>query len=194
MTEARKIQYAITLGALLLALVHLLWPSLTIDSITLSLVVIAVLPWLAPLLKTLKLPGGLEVEFKELEATEARLEKSGLLPPKEKTAPLAHSFLSVAREDPRLALAGLRIEIEKRLAALVEKSGGRPRVKGVGGYLYHLRDSGVLTQEQQSVLADMVGILNSAVHGGEVRNDIALWALDVGPKLLAELDRLGEAT
>lgn len=191
MAEARKIQFTITLGSLLLALAHLLWPSLTIDSITLALIVLAVLPWLTPLLKSLKLPGGLEVEFKELEATEVRLEETGLLPPKEKTEPLMHSFLVVAREDPRLALAGLRIEIERRLAALVEKSGGRPRAKGVGGYLYHLRDSGVLTQEQQSVLADMVGILNSAVHGGEVSNDVALWALDVGPKLLIELDRLG---
>ena len=153
------------------------------------MIVIAVIPWLAPLLKNLKLPGGFEVEFKDLEETEARLEESGLLPQKEKAEPLSHSFLVVAREDPRLALAGLRIEIEKRLVLLAEKSGGSPRVKGVGGYLHYLRDKGVLTEEQQSVLADMVGILNSAVHGEEVRKDVAIWALDVGPKLLAELDR-----
>jgi hypothetical protein len=187
--SARKVQYTITLGALLLALTHLLWPSLTIDAITLTLVVIAIVPWLAPLIKSLKLPWGVEVEFKDLEETKVRLEETGLLPPSQKAPPSTHSFLIVAREDPHLALAGLRIEIEKRLIVLAEKTGGLPRIKGVGGYLFHLRDKGVLTPEQHSVLADVVGILNSAVHGAEVRKDIAAWALDVGPKLLAELDR-----
>jgi hypothetical protein len=187
--SVRKIQSTITLGALLLALAHLIWPSLTIDGITLSLIVIAIIPWLAPLLKSLKLPGGVEVEFKDLEETKVRLEETGLLPPAQKAPPSTYSFLVVAREDPRLALTGLRIEIEKRLIVLAEKTGGQPRVKGVGGYLFHLRDKGVLTPEQHGVLADMVGILNSAVHGAEVRKDIAAWALDVGPNLLAELDR-----
>ena len=187
--SARKVQYTVTLGALLLALAHLLWPSLTIDAITLTLVVIAIVPWLAPLLKSLKLPGGVEVEFKDLEETTVRLEATGLLPPAPKEPPSTHSFLLVAREDPHLALAGLRIEIEKRLIVLAEKTGAQPRIRGVGGYLYYLRDKEVLTPEQHSVLADMVGILNSAVHGAEVRKDIASWALDVGPKLLAELDR-----
>lgn len=187
--SARKVQYTITLGALLLALAHLIWPSLTIDVITLALVVIAIIPWLEPLLKSLKLPGGLEVEFKDLEDTKERLEKTGLLPPTPKAPPAAHTFLVVAQEDPNLALAGLRIEIEKRLIVLAEKTGGLPRIKGVGGYLYHLRDKGVLSQEQHSVLADMVGILNSAVHGTEARKDVAAWAMDVGPNLLAELDR-----
>jgi hypothetical protein len=187
--SARRIQYTITLGALLLALAHLIWPSLTIDGITLALVVIAIIPWLAPLFKSIKLPGGLEVEYKDLEETTERLESTGLLPATLKAPTPTHAFLLVAHEDPNLALAGLRIEIEKRLIALTEKTGGMPRKRGVGGYLFYLRDNGVLTQEQHSVLADMIGLLNSAVHGAEVRKDIAAWAMDVGPKLLTELDR-----
>ena len=155
-------------------------------TITLALVVIAIIPWLGPLFKRIKLPGGLEVEYKDLEE---RLENTGLLPATLKAPTLTHAFLLVAQEDPNLALAGLRIEIEKRLIALTEKTGGVPRQRGVGGYLFYLRDKGVLTQEQHSVLADMIGLLNSAVHGAEVRKDIAAWAMDVGPKLLAELDR-----
>lgn len=147
---------------------------------------IAIIPWLGPLFKRIKLPGGLEVEYKDLEE---RLENTGLLPATLKAPTLTHAFLLVAQEDSNLALAGLRIEIEKRLIALTEKTGGMPRQRGVGGYLFYLRDKGVLTQEQHSVLADMIGLLNSAVHGAEVRKDIAACAMDVGPKLLAELDR-----
>jgi len=184
--SARRVQFTITLGALLVALAHLIWPSLTIDGITLALVVIAIIPWLGPLFKRIKLPGGLEVEYKDLEE---RLESTGLLPTTLKAPTLTQAFLLVAQEDSNLALAGLRIEIEKRLIALAEKTGGMPHKRGVGGYLFYLRDKGVLTQEQHSVLADMIGLLNSAVHGAEVRKDIAAWAMDVGPKLLAELDR-----
>jgi hypothetical protein len=46
------------------------------------------------------------------------------------------SFPSIAKRDPNLALAGLRIEIEKRLAELAAVSGveqGRPM--GVGQLL-----------------------------------------------------------
>ena len=47
-----KVQLAITLGALGVAVVHLVWLSLAIDGITLTLVVIAIVPWLASLFKS----------------------------------------------------------------------------------------------------------------------------------------------
>lgn len=187
--KARKVQYTITLGALLLALVHLVFPSVAIDGITLILVVIGIVPWLGPLFKSIKLPGGFEVEYKNLgEATE-RLESAGLLPATPKVNAPTHAFMLVVQEDPNLALAGLRIEIEKKLIALTEKTGGMPRIKGVGGYLFYLRDKGVLTQDQHSILADTIGILNSAVHGAEVSKNVVAWVMDIGPKLLTELDR-----
>lgn len=56
-----------TLVGLAMALVHLLWPSLAVDAITVTLLAIAVVPWLAPLFKSLELPGGVKVEFQELQ-------------------------------------------------------------------------------------------------------------------------------
>lgn len=55
-----------------LATIHVIWPSLAIDSTTLGLLAIAALPWLATLLKSFKF-AGLEVEFLErrLEQQEA---------------------------------------------------------------------------------------------------------------------------
>jgi hypothetical protein len=65
--DNHKLKYGISIAALLIALAHLLWPSLTIDAITLSLLFIALVPWLSPVFKSLKFPGGWEIQFQELE-------------------------------------------------------------------------------------------------------------------------------
>ena len=185
----------VSLGALLLALVHIIWPTLAIDAIALALVVIAVLPWLAPLVKSLELPGGWKVEFQELQKAASRAETAGLLAPEPNKSDLVFSFQSVATQDPNLALAGLRIEIEKRLSSLVEIHGlGSRRPMGVGQALRALAQAEVLTSEERSILADMVNMLNAAVHGAEVDTRAANWAIDVGPRLLTSLDeRVAEA-
>jgi hypothetical protein len=68
----------ISVAALIAAGLHLAWPEIKIDSITIGLVVIAVLPWLAPLFKSVKIPGGWEFVFKEaMEAKQAANEAKG---------------------------------------------------------------------------------------------------------------------
>jgi hypothetical protein len=71
-TTVKRIQYIITMIAILIAIVHLIWPSFAIDSTTLFLVAIAVVPWLIPLFKSLELPGGWKFEFQEQDYLEAK--------------------------------------------------------------------------------------------------------------------------
>ena len=52
--------------ALLLALIHMFSSRLTIDFTTISLLIISILPWLFPLVKSLEFPGGLKLEFWEI--------------------------------------------------------------------------------------------------------------------------------
>ena len=78
MTPQRKTQFVITATSLALAGVHLLWPDLRIDAITLTLLAAAAIPWLLPLFKSVELPGGLKLEFQELEAAERRAAEAGL--------------------------------------------------------------------------------------------------------------------
>ena len=47
--------------------VHLVWPHLKSDTLTVVLVITALIPWFAPLVTRIKLPGGYEVEFRELQ-------------------------------------------------------------------------------------------------------------------------------
>ena len=70
MTSQRKTQVAISCGSLVLVGLHPIWPGISLDAVTLILLGAAVVPWLLPLFKSLKLPGGWEVEFQELQATE----------------------------------------------------------------------------------------------------------------------------
>ncbi len=99
-----------------------------------------------------------------------------------------YSFQLVAEEGPKLALAGLRIEIERRLNEIAESNGLKVEKVGVGQLLRLLGERELLSQEQRSVLADMVGLLNGAVHGGDIDERAAGWALDIGPSLLNTLE------
>jgi len=187
--KIRRLQYGVTLCALLIALAHIIWPSLTIDAITVTLIFIALVPWLAPLFKSLELPGGWKIEFQDLERARTKADKAGLLTAAPRNeSERQYSFQLVAQEDPKLALAGLRIEIEKRLNEIAESNGINAGKASVGRLLRTLGERELLSQEQRSVLSDMVGLLNAAVHGGEIDNRAAEWALDVGPRLVSALE------
>src|SRR5207245_5732789 len=56
---------AMSAVAVALALVHVAAPQVRIDSITLVLLAVAALPWLAPIFKSVQLPGGWGFEFQE---------------------------------------------------------------------------------------------------------------------------------
>lgn len=186
----KRLRQVVTLVALVFALTHLIWPSLAIDGVTLGLLLIAVLPWLAPLIKTLELPGGWKVELRELQETATRVKEAGLLA----SAPITSkdesefTFQVVVSHDPNLALAGLRIEIEKRLSVLAERNDIQVRAGGIGHLLRALDQVQILSREERAALADILGLLNSAVHGAEVDPRAVEWAMDFGPRLLASLD------
>jgi hypothetical protein len=187
--KMKRLQILITISALLIAAIHSIWPNIKIDAITLALIVIAILPWLAPILKSLELPGGWKIEYKDLKNTEEKVERAGLLASKsaiDKTS--QYSFQVVAEDAPNLALAGLRIEIEKRLNNIAESNKLTSYRKSVGQLLRELSEKQMLTSEERSVLSDLIGLLNRAVHGGEVDPRAAQWAIDVGPRILKGLD------
>jgi hypothetical protein len=95
---------------------HVAFPHVVVDGVSVTLILVSIVPWLPPLFKSLELPGRVKLEFQEVEKVVQRAEAAGLLAP---TAdPLAKeepAFVQVASRDPNLALAGLRIELERRL-------------------------------------------------------------------------------
>ena len=62
------------------------------------------------------------------------------------------------------------------------------KISGLGYLLKTLEKHNLLTSEQQSVLAEITGMLNASIHGGVVNYLAVAWVLETGPKLLQGLD------
>jgi hypothetical protein len=149
------------------------------------------------LFTSIELPGGLKVAFRDLEQAKQEAESAGLL-----AKPLAAAVQDQASSyplallqtlDPNLALAGLRIEIEKRLVELGRKHGIESTRYGIKWLLSTLTLLRVLTPEEEIVLERLTKLMNSAVHGAEVDPRGSAWATQVGPAILEALDRkIGE--
>ena len=185
----KKIQVGISLSAIAIASIHIIRPDLSIDAITLALFIVAIIPWLAPLFKSLEFPGGWKVECKEFENTTAKADKAGLLSNEEVLSDnFQFSYQSIANDDPYLALAGLRIEIEKRVKKIVEDSGIDGYNRPLKWQLYTLSKNNVINVEEEKVLQDLIRLLNRAIHGAEIDDRAAQWAIEVGPRILRALD------
>ena len=175
-----------------MGVIHLLYPQIAIDGITVTLFAIVVIPWLSPLFKALELPGGLKIEFQELLKAKNDIEKAGLLASgsdigKERE----YYFQSIIKEDLNLGLAGLRIEIEKRLKDIADsKNIAAHHQGGIRTLINILAANGYLNKDMSMALLDLIAVLNNAVHGANIDQRAVEWALDIGPRILKGLDDL----
>lgn len=189
MVSYKWMRWTISAAAIVIAIAHLLWPGAAIDGVTATLLLVTVLPWLQPLFKSLELPGGLKVEFQDLDKVAKRADAAGLLAaPASPEQPPKYSFLQVASTDPNLALAGLRIELERRLEQLARSRGGDNAPTGIGNLLRYLNQKQLIGGAERAVLSDLVALLNAAVHGAKVDPEVADWALEIGPRILRALE------
>jgi len=183
-------------------------PSLKLDGITLALLLFSALPWLAPLIRSVELPGGLKIELQEVKAAtdkvvetpevvESSLFAAGDLSLGEldldggaERRQAIERLSAVAASDPNLALIGVGIEVEKRLRDLAEKAGIGPTTRSPSYLVAELQTANVLPLSVASGLRDLIALRNRAAHGTTVDEGAARWALDELPTLLSVLDHL----
>lgn len=166
-------------------------PELKIDTVTLALMAIAILPWMSELIESAKFPGGWEIKFRDVQNAGEKITSIGLT----KEQPRAQdesvsSFSVVAEHDPNLALVGLRIEVEQRLRRIGERHGIANHLLPLTKLLRELRQREILPIEVVSGLDELVISGNRAAHGAKVEPRVADWAISYGPKILATLDDL----
>jgi hypothetical protein len=65
MQSYSKLKTGISVGALIITAVHIWVPSINVDAITVALLAAAIFPWLQPIFKSVKLPGGIEFVLQE---------------------------------------------------------------------------------------------------------------------------------
>lgn len=186
MIEHIWLKLGISIASLGAIIARMVWPDLKVDVITLGLILVALLPWLSVLIESAKFPGGWEVKFRSLQSAAQKVISEV---PTALTADVVPrpAYLEIIERDPNLALVGLRIEIEKRLRALGEAAGIKEE-RSLMRLFQRLREEGVLRDASLSGLQEVVMAGNQAAHGAKVEPNVASWAADYGPELLATLD------
>lgn len=195
MTIKRKIKLTITSVAVLVAVTHIVFPKLNIDLIIVFLIALAIIPWLEPLFKSVELPGGLKLEFQELEKIKTEAEKVGLIPTEQKEPQNEaedekpkYYFVEIAEKNQELALVSLRIEIEKRLREIATKYSIDTKKYSINRLIDALASKNILTIQETSVLKDMISTLNHAAHGAEFDVRTANWVIENGPSIIDSLE------
>lgn len=198
-----KTRFIITIVALALTIGHNIWPEVKIDTITLILITVAILPWLASVIKSLELPGGFKIELHDVKAATEKVstissKSTAKALPEHPTRrlpeyaepyePTIRALREVAQTDPRLALVGLRIELEKRLTQLAEAKGIDSSRKSASAIVRALQQKEVMHPEVAVGLSELMSLGNSAAHGAYVTPDAADWALESAPFILSILD------
>ncbi len=155
----------------------------SISTIAATFLGLAALPWLLGLFDKVTLPGGIELNLRELEE---RLNASNA----EVHDADREAFEFFKTDDPNLAMTALRIEIEKRLRKI---AANRALVKsnvpvGISRLLRMLQEEGAIGSEVGSMILEMLPAMNAAAHGFYLPSSSDEWVFRNGPRLLALLD------
>ncbi len=177
------LRLVISVAAVALLAAHLLWPEMEVDAATIALVIVAILPWLSSLIESAEFPGGWKIKFRDLEAAGRKIAPEAAPEP----APTLAEEAGLVQLDPNLALVGLRIEIEKRLRGIARQYDLDDR-KPLMRLFRDLQSRQILNVPVLGGLQEVVAAGNRAAHGAEVEDEVAAWALDYGPRILAVLD------
>jgi hypothetical protein len=99
------------------------------------------------------------------------------------------SIEGMVNSDPVLALAKLRIELEKTLARLyrmTNKEAQRQRLSA-GQLVTRLANAEVLSSSIARSIREVISICNRAIHGEDIRQQDARYVVEAGAMLLREL-------
>lgn len=191
----RVTQVLVMLAAAFLLGAHVLkWDALRVDALTLALLGLLLVIPLAELIRKIKV-GEFEAEIGGDEVARAQAKAAVELPPApEATIGMFEERVrELLRDDPPLALAKVRIEVEKALKILYSATAeSEPdwRRLSLGGLVDELVRKEVLSRPLASVLRDVITLANRAVHGESVEPAATKQLALLGVRLVRELQQL----
>lgn len=137
-----------------------------------------------------------EIDPKEVrrvkEDVEAKIAQEETREPPSPAIRATEAIAALAEDDPVLALAKLRIEIEKvvsRLHGRIAQRKDPKRPPSLGRMILDLARSDFLSPDIGHPLREIVSICNRAVHGEEIRSQDVESIIDTGAYLLEMLHR-----
>lgn len=176
-----------------LIVLHVSEPALKVDAITVSLFLIAILPWFYSYIESAKLPGGFEIKFRDIKEAGEKISRS-LKPQSIAAEELQLSEVKTENtlqlRDPNLALVDLRIKIERSLRTLAKIHGLNESKLPLQRLLGELIKQGVIPDETAKALKDLIRAGNGAAHGAKVDPQVTKWARDRGPEIVQAVENL----
>lgn len=203
----------ISIFCFMLIIIHAIFPEYAIDNITLALIILILIPGLAPsiimiipglarYLKSIKV-GVFEVHFfrEEIEHLENVSKRSPeilygrelqswiLSRGPDEIEPTRQDLL---RFDPNLALASLRIDIERKVKQIAKQKDIFINRKSLGAILKKLYHNEVIGSSEYDTLISVIDICNKAVHAERIDKFAASKVLDIGEYALFYLNSIQE--
>lgn len=194
----RNISWIVFLIALALFISHVLgWKQITVDTTTLLLLALLLVSPFIEQLRKIKV-GEFEAEIAPNEVEKIKTEVDKHLGTGEVREPITseirsvgESLLDLLDRDHILALAKLRIELERtltRLYLLGTPSAKQRRYAGLAHLVGDLVRSEILPAQLSGPLREVISLCNRAVHGEYIRPADARSILDIGIRIIEEID------
>lgn len=170
------------------------WDAIQADAVTLALLGFLIVIPLAELIRKIKL-GEFEAEIGREEIAKVQAQAATELPPTSVDAisTSKERIRALLGEDPRLAMAKVRIELEeslKRLYAAEAQSEPDWRRLSLGRLVDNLIRKEVLSPSLASALREVIALANRAVHGERVESADAEQLAVLGVRLIHEVQQL----
>lgn len=176
-------------------IIRIVLPDLKIDTTSIVLIILATIPWVIQFIKSLEINGVGKVELvnkdkkKEMEENAVNaglgITKTNVDESKQ------YSFINLRYNDPKLALAGLRIEIENSLRRIAENNSLDVSFVGIIQMTRLLVKEHLIDGNEQSIISDITVVLNKAVHSqlSSYESETFDWVFDLGISLLKSLNK-----
>ena len=183
------------LGLIMLVTHALSFDVVKVDNISIILLlVIALSPFISAITKIRFGDFEAEIDPKEIQKIKDEVSaqvtdsnKSGETPEIESTI---NAIRELVNSDPILALAKLRIELEKvlnKLFRMTHTGNQQRRPMSAGQLVNSLSTTEVLPKNIAQSVRQVISICNRAIHGEEIRQEDAKSVVEVGTSLLSEL-------
>lgn len=176
-------------------ILHTVEPESNVDATTLGLLGLLIAVWCLPLAKSVTLPGGAKIDLRDsslkvaidsrrsLEVTQPTIRTAG--------TNLENTWQRLLSSDRNLALAGLRIEIERLLREMGKRTGLSDDRIAMGSLVARLAESGTLSDSEQRLIQSVLSVCNRAVHGANVTPEAAALTADLGDTVVRILRMKG---
>ena len=180
---------------------HFIFPEKKVDTITIILFFLLIIPWILPFLKSFELPGGLKIELKDVDKVSDKLQnikglsKTSVIKENDKIQ-IQHSVSaqeikklkisrfstqedldwieSIAMTEPNLALAALRLNLEKEIRFVAQTENiDDYNTMPIFKIIKELDNSDVLPKGSGDAILSTISLLNKAVHGAEIEPEVA---------------------